>query len=125
MKYAGLVLDLEEPAIGQSTFREVHVIWILAGLNTLYVIANLLFIRLDKESNHGNVEHAKLHDIKEGYKALERQSTGEDVDLSSLPINLTQSKVHLWRVRLYIFLVALVLVITWISFGVVMGYRSS
>ena len=118
-------MDFEQPMNGQPTFRELHVIWICAGLNTLYVIANLFFLRLDKESNHGNIEHAKLHDIKEGYKALHRQSTGEDVDLNSLPINISRSKVRIWRVRLYIFLVALVIVITWISFGVVMGYRRS
>lgn len=119
------MLDLEPPAGGQPTFRELHVVWIFAGLNTLYVIANLLFIRLDKESNHGNVEHAKLHDIKEGYKALERQLTGEEIDINALPVNIPRSQIQIWRVRLYIFLCALVLLVTWISFGVVMGYRRS
>lgn len=71
------------------------------------------------------MEHAQLRDIKEGYNALERMSTGEEYDLNALPIKLQRSKVRVWRVRLYIGLCALVLLLTWISFGVVMGYRRS
>lgn len=70
------------------------------------------------------MEHAKLQDIKEGYKALERQSTGEEHDLA-LPTRIARSDVHIWRVRVYISLCVLVLLVTWISFGFVMGYRSS
>jgi hypothetical protein len=107
-----------------STFRELHIIWIFVGLNVLYVISNIYFIILDKKSNHGNVEHAKLHDVTEGYKALERQSTGEDYD-SALPARIARSSIQVWRVRLYIFLCGLLLLVTWISFGVAMGYRRS
>jgi len=125
-QYAGLILDLEAPPPARastSTFRELHIIWIFLGLNTLYVISNIFLIRLDKKSNFGNVEHAKLQDIKEGYKALERQSTGEEYDLA-LPARIARSDVHIWRVRIYISLYVLVLLATWISFGVVMGYTS-
>jgi hypothetical protein len=96
-------------------FREVHIIWILAGLNTIYVVANIFFIRLDVKSNNGNVEHAKLHDVKEGYKALAQAETHETT--------IVRSSIQIWRVRWYIFLCGLVLVAAWISFGVVMGYK--
>lgn len=121
------MLDLEAtPGVPhESAFRELHIIWIFAGLNVLYVISNIFLIRLDKKSNHGNVEHAKLKDIKEGYKALERQSMGEEYDLSALPARIARSGVHVWRVRFYITLCVLILLATWISFGFVMGYRSS
>lgn len=95
------------------------------GLNILYVFSNLIFIRMDKSTNFGNIEHAKLHDIKEGYKALERQAPGEDYEIGRLPARIARSEVHVWRVRLYIFLCGLVLVATWISFGLVMGYHGS
>lgn len=80
---------------------------------------------MDKTLNHGNVEHAQLRDIKEGYNVLERMSTGEEYDLDGLPIKLQRSKVQVWQVRLYIGLCGLVLLLTWISFGVIMGYRRS
>lgn len=70
------------------------------------------------------MEHAKLQDIKDGYKALERQSTGEGYDLA-LPARIARSDVHIYRVRIYISLCVLVLLVTWISFGVVMAYKSS
>ena len=77
-------------------------------------------------SNHGNVEYAQLRDIKEGYNALERMSTtGEEYDLNDLPVKLQRSRIRVWRVRVYIGLCALVLLLTWISFGVIMGYRRS
>ena len=95
-------------------FREGHVIWILVGLNTLYVIANVFFVRLDSKSNCGNVEHAKLQDVKEGYSTLEQETQER-----SIPAFTVQK----WRVRIYISLCVLVLVVTWISFGVVMGYK--
>ena len=80
---------------------------------------------MDKTTNFGNVEHAKLRDIKEGYKALERQASGEEHEIGTLPPRIARSKVHVWRVRLYILICGLVLVVTWISFGFVMGYRWS
>jgi hypothetical protein len=95
------------------------------GLNVLYIFSNFIFIRIDRTTNFGNVEHAKLHDIKEGYKALERQASGEEHGIGTLPTRIARSEVHLWRVRLYIFVCGLVLVATWISFGLVMGYRGS
>src|SRR5436190_11425520 len=107
-----------------STFRELHIIWIFLGLNTLYVISNIFFIQMDKNSNFGNVEHAKLRDIKDGYEALQRQPAGEEYDLE-LPPRIARSEAHIWRVRIYISLCVLVLLVTWISFGFVMGYRSS
>jgi hypothetical protein len=108
-----------------SKFRELHVIWIFVGLNVLYVISIVIFLWMDKAANHGNVEHAQLRDIKEGYNALERMSTGEEYDFDTLPIKLPRSKLRVWRVRFYICLCGLVLLLTWISFGVVMGYRRS
>jgi hypothetical protein len=122
------MLDFEGAApqlANPSSFRELHIIWIFVGLNVLYVISNIYFILLDKKSNFGNVEHAKLHDIKEGYKALERISTGEDSDERALPARIARSSIQVWRVRLYIFLCGVILLATWISFGVVMGYRRS
>jgi hypothetical protein len=95
------------------------------GLNILYIFSNFIFIRMDKTTNFGNVEHAKLHDIKEGYKALERQASGEEYGIGTLPTRIARSEVHVWRVRLYIFVCGLVLVATWISFGLVLGYRGS
>ena len=80
---------------------------------------------MDKKSNHGNVEHAQLRDIKEGYSALERMSTGEEYDLDALPIKIAKSGLQVWRVRMYIGLCGVVLLLTWISFGVIMGYRRS
>jgi hypothetical protein len=112
------LLDFEaaEPEVADpSAFQEIHVIWIFVGLNLLYVISNLYFIRLDKRSNNGNVEHAKLQDVKEGYESIERQ-TEDSIHMRML---------HIWRVRLYIALLAFVLAITWISFGVALGYRRS
>lgn len=108
-----------------TTFRELHIIWIFVVLNVLYVISNIFFIRLDKKSNYGNVEHAKLRDIKEGYKALERQANGEDHDSNVVPTRVAKSGIHIWRVRLYIALLGFVLLSTWISFGVVLGYKGS
>lgn len=126
IKYAGLLLDLEAtPLRHDSIFREIHVVWIFAAFNVLYVISNIFLIRMDKKSNYGNVEHAKLKDIKEGYKALERQSDGEEYDLVALPTRIARSEVRVWRVRLYITLCIIVLLVTWISFGVVMGYKGS
>jgi hypothetical protein len=121
-----LLLDFEAPENpNPSSFRELHVIWIFFGLNVLYVLSNIFFLGLDKNSNYGNIEHAKLHEIKEGYKALERQSAGEEYDLNSLPTRIARSAVHIWRVRFYIFLCVVVLLVTWISFGLAMGYRRS
>jgi hypothetical protein len=113
--------DLADP----STFREIHVIWIFTALNTLYVISILLLLRLDKKSNFGNVEHAKLREIKEGYKALERLASGEMNELPALPTRIARSNLQVWRVRAYMGMVFIVLLATWISFGVVMGYRRS
>ena len=82
---------------------------------------------MDKNSNHGNVENAQLRDIKEGYNRLERMSMtgGEEYDLNALPVKIVKSRVRIWRVRVYICLCGVVLLVTWISFGVVMGYRRS
>jgi hypothetical protein len=113
------------PRRHDSIFREIHIVWIFSALNVLYVISNIFLLRLDKKSNHGNVEHAKLKDIKEGYKALERQSGEEEYDLVALPARIARSEVHVWRARLYITLCIIVLLATWISFGVVMGYKGS
>jgi hypothetical protein len=96
------------------------VIWILVGLNTLYVFANVLFMRLDRRSNLGNVEKAMLRDVKEDYAAL-----GQDPLDVVQPAEafLPKSTIKPWQTHLYIFLSVLVLVITWISFGIVMGYK--
>lgn len=88
------------------------------------MISNLYFIYLDRKSNFGNIENAKLHDIKEGYSALERQP-GEEHDLDTLHTRVAQSNIQVWKVRLYITLCGIVLLLTWISFGIVMEYRRS
>jgi hypothetical protein len=119
-----LLLDYESTApelAHPSIFREAHIIWIFLGLDVLYIIANIFFIRLDKRVNNGNVEHAKLQDIKEGYKSLERQR----IDGYQDPLSGTRPVLHVWRVRLYIALLFAVLATTWISFGVALGYRRS
>jgi len=87
------------------------------------VISNIYFIYLDKRSNFGNIEHAKLHEMKEGYNALEREH-GEEYDLDRLDTRVSNSKMQVWKVRLYITLCGIVILLTWISFGMVMGYRS-
>ena len=125
---AGFLLDFESRTpelVNPATFRETHVIWIFTALNTLYVISILLLLRLDRKSNLGNIEHAKLHDIKEGYKVLEQQSSGDVTESNILPARIARSKLQVWRVRIYIGLGFVVLLATWISFGVVMGYRRS
>lgn len=119
-----MLLDYESTApelAHPSIFREAHIIWIFLGLNVLYIIANIFFLRLDKRVNNGNVEHAKLQDIKEGYKLLERQRTDGYED----PLSRTRPVLPVWRVRLYITLVFVVLTTTWISFGIALGYRRS
>jgi len=125
---AGFLLDFESRTpelVNPATFRETHVIWIFTALNTLYVISILLLLRLDRKSNLGNIEHAKLHDIKEGYKVLEQQSSGNLTESNILPPRIARSKLQVWRVRIYMGLGFVVLSTTWISFGVVMGYRRS
>ena len=112
------------------------------------MISNIIFLRLDKTSNHGNVECGRLGDSKKGYTALEGRTFGEDTavermsrgedtavegrsgsfgehDLDALPSKIPTSGIHIWRVRIYICLCGLVLLLTWISFGVIMGYRRS
>ena len=132
IQYAGLILDFEKTTSPehrlrqlQTTFEEIHIIWIFVGLNVLYIFSNLIFIQMDRRMNFGNIEHAKLHEIKEGYKALERRASGEEYEIGTLPARIARSELHVWRVRLYIFLCGLVLVATWISFGLVIGYRGS
>ena len=69
---------------------------------------------LDKKSNFGNIEHAKLHDINEGYEALQR---GEENVLERASTRINKSSVSICRVRMYMCIVGIVLVGTWISFG--------
>jgi len=117
------------------------------GLNVLYVISNIIFLRLDKRVNFGNVEYGQLGDGKKGYTALEGRTFGEDsavgrmstgdtavegrsrsfgeYDLDALPVKVATTGIHIWRVRIYICLCGLVLLFTWISFGIIMGYRRS
>ena len=120
------MIDLEaenEPDRPDSAlFLEAHVVWILLFFNVLYVISIILFIRLDQKLNFGNIEHAKLEDIKY-HKCLERVSReGQDV-ISSVAKGTAGSKAQVLRVRVYMFLCMLVLVATWISFGVITATR--
>jgi hypothetical protein len=117
-----VLLDFEASSselADSSTFREMHIIWTFLALNLLYVMSILYLIRIDRTSNNGNVEYAKLKDVKEGYKTLERRTTGDTMQIKAA------GSLQRWRVRVYIFLVALVLAFTWISFGVALGYRRS
>ena len=116
------MIDLEEetepdPA-DPALFQERDVIWILLLFNVLYMISIIIFIRLDQKLNLGNIEHAKSQDITD-YKCLGRApSEGQD-DMISVPKRTSSLEAHIWRVRVYIFLCVLVLVATWISFGVI------